>query len=564
MKRTLRLFTAVIFTVFMVMSMSVTAIAAEGDDNFRITINKPTNDKADHTYDGYRIFAGTLAQDGSLTDVTWGAGIDNKDDKFIKALKADTTVGSAFESAAKASDVAKALDGKEDDGPFMQAFAKVVSANLGAKAFSEEASPITVAKADAGYYFIKDKDKSFTDPGYGAYSRFILKVVGNVELTAKEDVPTFDKNIIEDAKKVKNNTASVGDKVNYQIDSKVPDMTGYTKYFFVVEDTMTDGLTFNNDIKVTIGTDELAAGAFTVTSTDHSFKLVLKNFKQYTPGADIKIEYSATLNKAAKITEGTNDNTANLTYSNNPNITPNSTTDEPGTGDVTGKTPDIKTVTGTSGIQIDKIDGGTSAALSGAKFKIESKDEGEGDVVKAVIVNGTVFKKSDAGTYYMLKDGTFTTDKPTPATEKNYDSTETKYAEVTVDKPITSAEGINNVGYTKANGYLSFAGLDAGTYTITELEAPEGYNKLPDTITVTLSAEYKDNRFVWTCKVGNTTVDSQTGGCYHFQVANNKGATLPGTGGMGTTIIYVVGGLLIVCAGALLVTKIRMGKKEEE
>jgi len=562
MKRTLRLFTAVIFTVFMVMSMSVTAIAAEGD--FTIRINKPTNDKADHTYDGYRIFAGTLAQDGSLTDVTWGAGIDNSNDKFIDALKTDTTVGSAFASAAKASDVAKALEGKDNDGPFMQAFAKVVSANLGTKAFSEQASPITVAKADAGYYFIKDKDNSFTDPGYGAYSRFILKVVGNVELTAKEDVPTFDKNIIEDAKKVKNNTASVGDKVNYQIDSKVPDMTGYTKYFFVVEDEMTTGLTFNDDIKVTIGTKELEKDDdYTVTSTDHSFKLVLKNFKQYTTGADIKIEYSATLNTAANITEGTNDNTANLTYSNNPNITPKSTTDEPGHGDVTGKTPDIKTVTGTSGIQIDKIDGGTSAALSGAKFKIESED----DVVKAVIVNGTVFKQSDAGTHYMLKNGSFTDEAPTDQTKKNYDSITTKYAEVTVDKTLTSTEGINNIGYTDADGYLSFAGLDAGTYKITELEAPEGYNKLsPDTIIVTLSAKYNtdENRFVWTCKMGNTTVDSQIGGCYHFQVANNKGATLPGTGGMGTTIFYVVGGLLIVCAGALLVTKIRMGKKEEE
>ena len=98
-KRTLRLFTAVIFTVFMVMSMSVTAIAAEGD--FTITINKPTNDKANHTYDGYRIFAGTLAQDGSLTEVTWGAGIADGDD-FIADLKADTTVGSAFTSATKA------------------------------------------------------------------------------------------------------------------------------------------------------------------------------------------------------------------------------------------------------------------------------------------------------------------------------------------------------------------------------------------------------------------------------------------------------------------------------
>ena len=559
MKRTLRLFTAVIFTVFMVMSMSVTAIAAEGD--FTITINKPTNDKANHTYDGYRIFAGTLAQDGSLTEVTWGAGIADGDD-FIADLKADTTVGSAFTSATKASDVAKALEGKDNDGPFMQAFAKVVSANLGTKAFSEQASPITVAKADAGYYFIKDKDNSFADPGYGAYSRFILKVVGNVELTAKADVPTFDKNIVEDGEKVKNNTASVGDKVNYQIDSKVPDMTGYTKYFFVVEDEMTTGLTFNDDIKVTIGTKELDKDDdYTVTSTAHSFKLVLKNFINYNTGDDIKIEYSATLNKDANITEGTNDNTANLTYSNNPNITPNSTTDEPGPGDVTGKTPDIKTVTGTSGIQIDKIDGGTSAALSGAKFMIEGKG------VKAVIVNGTVFKKSDAGTHYMLKNGSFTDEAPTDQTKKNYDSITTKYAEVKVDNTLTSAEGINNIGYTKApNGYLSFAGLDAGEYTITELEAPEGYNKLPDTITVTLSAQYNanDNRFVWTCKMGNTTVDSQIDGCYHFQVANNKGATLPGTGGMGTTIFYVVGGLLIVCAGALLVTKIRMGKKEEE
>ena len=560
MKRTLRLFTAVIFTVFMVMSMSVTAIAAEGD--FTITINKPDNDKANHTYDGYRIFAGTLAQDGSLTEVTWGAGIADGD-SFIAALKADTTVGSAFASATKASDVAKALEGKDNDGAFMQAFAKVVGANLGAKAFTAKASPITVAKANAGYYFIKDTDNSLTAPGYGAYSRFILKVVGNVELTAKADAPTFDKNIVEDGEKVKNNTASVGDKVNYQIDSKVPDMTGYTKYFFVVEDEMTTGLTFNDDIKVTIGSSQLAAAAYTVESTAHSFKLVLKNFINYTKGDDIKIEYTATLNTAANITEGTNDNTAKLTYSNNPNITPDSTTDEPGPddGDVTGETPDIKTVTGTSGIQIDKIDGNSGTALSGAKFKIE----GEG--VKAVIVNKTVFKQSASGTYYMLKNGTFTTDAPTAATEKNYDSTTTKYAEVTVDKTLTSTEGINNIGYTNAEGYLSFAGLDAGTYTITELEAPEGYNKLsPDTITVTLSSQYNanDNRFVWTCKVGNTPVDSQMDGCYHFQVANNKGATLPGTGGMGTTIFYVVGGLLIVCAGALLVTKIRMGKKEEE
>ena len=558
MKRTLRLLTAMVVTLFMVMSIGITAFAA---DSYTITINKPDNDTNDHTYDAYQVFAGTVSGD-VLTEITWGTGVDGDD--LLAALKANTFVNhEAFKDCTSAAQVAAVLEGKGDDSAFMRAFASVVSENLATKAVSAGTSPITVSSA--GYYFIKDTDDSQDGKDYSAYTRFILKVATkNVVVNAKEVIPPFDKNIVEGTSKVKHNTVSVGDKVNYQIDSKVPDMDGYTKYFFVIEDTLSAGLTFNGDIEVYIGTSKLAATAYTIeNANDRGFRLAIKNFIQYQSqkGNDIKVTYSATLNSNANITTGTNDNTAKLIYSNNPNVTPDSTTDFPGTGDVTGHSPDIKTVTGTSGIAIHKIDGETSAALAGAKFSIS------GNGVKAVITNGEIYKESTTGTYYMLKNGTFTDVAPTAQTEDQYDSTTTKYALVNVVDKDTELTSINKTAYSGADGYIKFAGLDEGTYTITEIAAPEGYNKIsPDSFTVKLAATYNASTddFTWTLTKGSTTYNTATDGCIEFDVENNSGATLPGTGGMGTTVFYVVGGLLIICAGALLITKIRMNQKNSK
>ena len=547
-----------VFTVFMVMSMSVAAFAA---DSYTITINKPDNDTNTHKYDVYQVFTGTVSG-GVLTEIEWGTGVNGAD--LLAALKADTFVNHEdFKDCASASDVAKVLDGKGEDSEYMRAFAAVVGANLGTAAVSDQPSPFAVTSA--GYYFIKDRDGSQTGAEYGAYTRFILKVAtANVEVNAKEVIPTFDKNIMETTGKTKYNTASVGDKINYQIDSKVPDMDGYTKYFFVIEDVLTTGLTYNGDVEVYIGTTKLAATAYTIeNATDRGFRLAINNFIQYQnrKGADIKVTYSATLNSNANITTGTNDNTAKLIYSNNPNVTPSSTTDFPGPGDVTGHSPEIKTVTSTSGIAIHKIDGADSANLAGAKFSIS------GQGVKAVITNGMIYRESATGDHYMLKNGTFTDVAPTAQTEDQYDSTTTKYALVdTIDKNTTLTD-INKTAYSGADGYIKFAGLNAGTYTITELAAPDGYNKIsPESFEVTLSYTYTaaTNTFTWTLTKGSTTYNTATDGCIEFDVENNSGATLPGTGGMGTTIFYVVGGLLIVCAGALLITKIRMRNKEEK
>ena len=546
-----------VFTVFMVMSMSITAFAV---DSYTITINKPTNDTNTHKYDAYQVFTGTVSG-GTLTEIEWGNGVNAT--TLLPALKADTTIGTAFTTCTGAYDVAGVLENQTEDDAFMRAFANVVAGKLATKAVSEGTSPITVPSA--GYYFIKDTNGTQDNSVYGAYTRFILKVAtANVEVNAKEVIPTFDKNILEDSTPVKNNTASVGDTVNYQIDSKVPDMDGYTKYYFVIEDTMTAGLTYNRNVGVTIGTTKLNASDITLESvTDRGFRLAIKNFIQYQSqkGADIKVTYSATLNSNANITTGTNDNTAKLIYSNNPNVTPSSTTDFPGTGDVTGHSPEIKTVTGTSGIAIHKIDGADSANLAGAKFKIE------GTGVKAVLVNGAIFKESTTGTYYMLKNGTFTTTEPTTQTQDQYDSTTTMYENITVvDKDLTLTD-INQTAYSGSDGLIKFAGLNAGTYTITELEAPEGYNKItPDHFDVTLSAEYvaTTGLFTWKLTKGSDELTPGTDGYITFDVENNQGAILPGTGGMGTTVFYVVGGLLIICAGALLITKIRMNRKNDK
>jgi LPXTG-motif cell wall-anchored protein len=169
----------------------------------------------------------------------------------------------------------------------------------------------------------------------------------------------------------------------------------------------------------------------------------------------------------------------------------------------------------------------------------------------------------------MLKDGKFTTVKPTPQTEKTYDSTTTKYSKIVkvTESTATAESPVNNIAYTNEDGIITFVGLGAGEYTITELEAPEGYNKLKAPIKIRIDATVEQNAqtCAWTVVKDDDNEHplTATDNLFGFTVENNEGITLPGTGGMGTTIFYVVGGLLILCAGALLVTKVRMAHKEK-
>lgn len=543
---------ATMFVAFMMVFGLVMPVSAASNNNpHTISIS---NDKAGHTYEAYQVFAGRLSN-GKLVDIVWGKGVESE------ALLNDLKTIAAFKDCQEANDVAKVLEEKSGEASFVENFANVVSKHLSSTKFtSAEATKVenkyvsTIDVTGDGYYFIKDKDKSVGN--HDAYTKYILKVIKDVKVNAKSDVPTIDKVIVENGTDVKFNNGSVGDKVNYKLTSTVPNMAGYNRYYFVVKDTLSEGLSFNNDIQIKIGNTTLSSDAFEVTTNGNKIEIVIKNFIQYTQGEEIIITYSATINEKAVIGVEGNPNTADLTYSNNPNFNYNGDkpTDE---SDVpVGKTPESTTYTYVTKIVLTKVDGkDTSKKLSGAIFEIT------GEKVNKVKVTKESFEiDNDNGTYYLLKDKTYTTTVPTDETASLYENTTDKYVLTYKEEWVTTTETVKAQGVVKEDGTLEFVGLGAGEYEITEMRAPEGYNLLSKPIQVTISWTQPESgtNCTWTVTGGDALVKD---GYITLMVANYTGSTLPETGGMGTTVLYVVGSLLVVGAAILLVSKKRMNHK---
>lgn len=547
MKATKRIFSVFLTCVLaftMAFAMGLTASAAD----YTITITKPAGD-IDRTYEAYQIFQGNL--DGNtLSDIEWGTGIDGA--KFLTELKKN----SDYASCTDAKTVAEKLASFTENPDKAVAFAKLAGADqfLTDTKFTSSAGKIIVPAA--GYYLLKD----VTDVTHDALSLNILEVVNNVTVNPKADHPTVDKKIGTDISSgVAANTATIGDKVPFVIASKVPQMQGYTKYFFVLNDSMTAGLTYNKDVAIKIGTTTLAADAYEVTYDDtaNTMKIVIKNFIQYKSqaDADIVVTYSATLNENANLTQDGNKNTVKLTYSNNPNVDYKGD-NEPDTTDPVGKTPEHVTVTYSTKLQLTKVNGADpNEKLEGVEFQIT------GTSIKTAVSEGHYFKQDTAGTYYQLKDGTFTDTAPTPETESKY-VPDLKYAEVTDSTEKTNMQKVTARGTTGADGVITFEGLGAGTYFITELKTLGGYNLLTAPITVEIKATPGTTSCTWTAKVNgeNATFEDDM---VKLTVENNKGSVLPITGGIGTTIFYVIGGLLVCGAVVMAITKKKLSVEDK-
>lgn len=554
MKATKRIFSVFLTCVLaftMAFAMGLTASAAD----YTITITKPAGD-IDRTYEAYQIFQGNL--DGNtLSDIEWGTGIDGA--AFLTELKKNTT----YASCTDAKTVAEKLATFKDNSDGAVAFAKLAgnfltTATGSAKATSSANGEIKVPAA--GYYLLKDVT-DVTTP-HDALSLNILKVVKDVKVNPKADHPTVDKKIGTDiSSEVVANTATIGDKVPFVIASKVPQMQGYTKYFFVLNDSMTAGLTYNKDVAIKIGTTTLAADAYEVTYDDtaNTMKIVIKNFIQYKSqaDADIVVTYSATLNEKADLTQtGGNKNTVKLTYSNNPNVESKGE-NEPTSTDPVGETPEHVTVTYSTKLQLTKVNGADpNEKLEGVEFQIT------GTSIKTAVSKGEYFKQDAAGTYYQLKDGTFTDTAPTTETESKYVSNSVKYAKVTDPTEKTKMQKVTASGTTDANGLITFEGLGAGTYFITELKTLGGYNLLTAPITVEIKATPGTTSCTWTAKVNgeNATFEDDM---VKLTVENNKGSVLPITGGIGTTIFYVIGGLLVCGAVVMAITKKKLSVEDK-
>ncbi len=645
--------------LIMALAMTTTAFAADNNPH-TITITQNQADKTEHIYDAYQIFKGNLTTvEGKeiLSNIEWGSGVDGE--ALLTALKGDTTfnvVGegetktNAFANCTTAAQVAEVLSGSAfgnsdvKNSTLTDAFARVVENNLtstiagtnatkvtdettGEESWKGTAGNATIDVTGSGYYLIKDRDGS-VNTADGAYSRFMLEVVGNATATVKSEVPSGDKKVyIDNTTKGDANNASIGSHVSYEITSKVPNHVGYNYYYFIMNDTLSEGLTFDGvgSVAVTVGGTPLTQNTDYYVYTGDSvapktFRLAFADIMKYTVGADIVVTYSATVNDKAVIGTTGNPNTWTLQYSNNPDDTfdGNNRPDGPNPGlpadegnEALGETPEEKTLTYVTELDITKYANEVLEAnlLPGAEFTLTGTS-------KQVVLNTVDYYEASAnGTYYLLLDGTYTESAPTgtkyveigvgtattttgyikvgdkyvvpddtkdyegetlyklvKGTANTYADVNTKYEKKTATKTEYVDADVSIELTTGPNGKISFKDLGAGIYTLTETVTPAGFNTIdPITIVIGFTAptEVKDGteKCTWTMTWNGTPLsdvpEGETVGTGIFaqNVINQSGSMLPSTGGIGTTIFYVVGGILVIGAGILLVAKKRMSNR---
>ena len=557
MRKTIKRLGAVLLAMAMAVSVLCTgALAAETSNSITITTTS-----SGHTYEAYQVFAGstsaTTDDKTSLGITGWGSGV--KADELVTALTtesnaADSILSGKFtnilkkgnvangvavdaDSADAAQNVAASIKDFSDKGKEAKAFAKIVAAHLSeTKTSSTETknSDVTTGyKIDnlaAGYYLVKDEDNSIGANKEDAYTNYIMEVVGAVKVEPKSDVPTVEKKIVENKAEKDATTAKVGDVVNFELTGTLPSNYADYKepYVYEFHDILSKGLTYNGAVKVYVKNDneEVEITGYTVTSTNAATETPtdattitvkftdLKTAKgkdnvnvTIDKNSTIIVKYSATLNENAVVGEAGNTNTVNLVYSNNPNNTS------------TGTTKDDKVTVYTFQLNVTKVDGTNNGTkLAGAKFKLYYETDNTKYYVKEVTDDNTI---------------------------KSWTYTENEALELT----------------TNNNGNITVKGLKEGTYYLEETEAPDGYNKLTAPVKVDIANKSNPIYELEFVKADDTagTVQQAVG---TITIANNKGSTLPSTGGMGTKLFYTIGGILM--AGAAIVLVVRKRRSDAE
>ena len=587
---------ALALCLIMVFGLAVTASAGSlGGVVHTHTIKISSRDGYEFT--AYQIFKGDLDEKGTLSNIEWGNGVDGA--ALLAELKA-TYPGVYGSSVNDAEDVATVLaKDTKDDNDTAKAFADIAAKHVIESEGYPETSKHSIDVKGDGYYLVVNTKVPAGENVH--YSRHMLEVVRDVQVSHKGTFPTVEKKILEGTDRVTVNEASIGDSVSYELVGTLPNnLSDYDSYFYRFSDTLSKGLTYNNDVVILIDGYNVteyfykhasAYDAITGTTIQFSVKdiLALELIDDVDPitdgnqklnlvggleGSKIIVRYSATLNENAVVAVAGNPNVVKLEYSNNPNEDGEPSTTPPDGSEPTpdspiGVTPEHKVETFTTKLAIQKTDG-TGAPLTGAEFHLT------GTGVNVVLIQGKFYRLAEAGetpTWYKLVDGTYTQAAPVTADDPSTPDIDEKndqyYANPSAPEYIeetvytADSQGANPVdimAFVDDNGKLIFTGLGAGDYVLTETVTPKGFNTIdPIEFKITFNATDKKFRSDNTAiNVGQDETDDTTYNSLYTTVVNHAGSTLPSTGGIGTTLFYVIGGLLFVGAAVLLVTKKRM------
>lgn len=464
---------------------------------YTLTLNGTTTG---HTYEAYQIFKGDLST-------------NKEGKKVLSNVKWGT--GVTYTGTESAADVAKDLgDGTMTIDALLD---KLTLQSTAAKTVQSAADHTDIDGLAAGYYLVKDKDGTQANTS-DAYTKFIVQVVGDTDVKIKSDVPTVEKKV-KDTNDSNGETsgwqdsadADINDWVPYQITGTMPDnIADYTSYKYVFTDTMSQGLTYDKDdaehkAVIKIGdTDVTSSFKEVVTTNDDGSTTVtwtcdnLKNIKDVTLDENTKV----VVTYSAKLNKD-----AVIGAAGNPNtvnLTYSNNPNKGGDGE-TGKTPDDKNIVFTYKTVVNKVDQ-DKKSLAGAGFTLQKK------------VNGAY---TDVKTFTAGDQTTF-----------------------------------------------EFSGLDDGDYRLTETTTPAGYNTIsPIDFTISATHEEKaDNPTLLTLSGDKTSGEAKftpdkDAGSLTTDVVNKKGSTLPSTGGMGTTVLYVAGAAIVVAAGIGLA--LRRNKRQD-
>lgn len=473
---------ALVLAAAMVLAMGMTSFAAGGTG--KITIVRGDHDLSGVTYKAYRVM------DATVHDDKVAYTISDKFEAFFTE-KLITTDEDAYDYLDDTS-VETVLND-------LETFITEQSIQADGTGAGSSAANTEIESLPYGYYIVI--------PTGGDFTANLVTVKGdNQDIYVKGKEPTAEKTV--DGEEW--TSAQVGDEITFTVTSTVPDMTGQTKYYFTLTDTMSKGLTVATPFQPTVHIGDITLTQdedFTATATPGAdgvtnIKIEFKNFITHAAdaGKTITFTYKATLNENA-ITTNKETNSASVNWGNDPNSMETSTPDT-----VIVKDYDLT---------IKKTDG-DNHPLPGAAFQLFRGDR----------ISGTAIKFVDRGNgAYEVATQAQITGAPTNG--------------LTITDKVVSPD---------PSGEITIKGLDADTYTLHETKAPDGYNKAADkTIIITASSDNKGE---------TVTVEGNK-----VTVVNEAGTLLPETGGMGTVIFTAVAVLLILgVAGSFVISRRRSSR----